>query len=1001
MGAGRMAELLKQDVGLHPAQRCYQAEDLVRLRRSDEQRRYVAPQRAGRIDPNPHQIEAVIFALKRIPDGGCILADEVGLGKTIEAGLVIRQLLAEGATRILLIAPKPLLGQWRQELFTLFDIEAHEGEPKAGAFDGPGVFLIGREAAGSERGSAALLGSDAFDLCVIDEAHEYFGGLYQRFDAEGEYRDDSPKAQTADRVRSVLRAGRVPVLLLTATPMQNSLDELWSLVHYVDLNGTLLGDLPTFRALFSGEEKRQLARGQEEELRGRLKTVLQRTLRRQAQEFLDKPFVDRHARKFEYDMSPEERSLYDDVTRYLLEPGIVAFRGSSRQLLLTLFHRQMASSTRALASSLKKVAERLRKTLKAVSGEPGAIAEDESEWLRDLEEDLPAKEVAAEDELPAVNPARVRAEAERVEAFVQRAHELEGADSKFEQLRKALQLVAARANSGDGSGKVVIFTESIQTQEYLRDRLLASGSVFDDDVTLFRGENNSPRAQAALERWRTEIPQDEGVKPSPGVAVRLALVHEFRTRSRVFISTEAGAKGLNLQFCETVVNYDLPWNPQRIEQRIGRCHRYGQKHAVTVINFLARDNEAQQLTFEILDEKLNLFGSILDASDEVIHRPENLSSEVLAGALGADIETALRRIWERARTLEEVHAELRALRERVDEQRRRFEETFLRTHGIIEERFDEGLQQVFRRRKEELPGALRELDSDLRRVVLGYLSASGIAYKLEKTVGEGTLLHVSSSPLLPEGAREGITAAIGHVDDHLSLHLGHPLVMAAVQEARGAVRAQASVKVKLPTDAPEVLAAHKGGRGRLRLLKVRYDGFERVERLVPVMVFADESNPQPVEDASWLLRAVLKEAPRPQAPAVADEVIADASEEVLFALRPAIDEAERLRFERASRQIEQFIEDRLLVLKRRREEALTALAAKRLQLEGAVGSERRSETERAVESAETGLEKIEGMIQLLERGEDSTFRRSQEHLLRRRYAVPQVEVLFDLEVALQ
>src|SRR5262249_38748569 len=154
--------------------------------------------------------------------------------------------------------------------------------------------------------------------------------------------------------------------------------------------------------------------------------------------------------------------------------------------------------------------------------------------------------------------------------------------------------------------------------------------------------------------------------PSRDVAVRLALVHEFATRSRVFISTEAGAKGLNLQFCSTLINYDLPWNPQRIEQRIGRCHRYGQTHDVTVINFLATDNEAQRLTFEILSQKLELFGTVLGASDEVLHRPQADTPETLVGALGADFETRLRRIYERARTLEEIESELRELRDALD-----------------------------------------------------------------------------------------------------------------------------------------------------------------------------------------------------------------------------------------------------------------------------------------------------------------------------------------------
>src|SRR6478735_11997981 len=143
-GASSRPAMTEPSAPLHPAQRRFLAEDLVRLRRSDEQRRYAAPQRSAKIDANPHQIDAVIFALARVREGGCILADEVGLGKTIEAGLVIAQLMAEGARRVLLITPKPLLGQWRQELFQLFDIEGREAEARRGAFEGDGVFLLGR-----------------------------------------------------------------------------------------------------------------------------------------------------------------------------------------------------------------------------------------------------------------------------------------------------------------------------------------------------------------------------------------------------------------------------------------------------------------------------------------------------------------------------------------------------------------------------------------------------------------------------------------------------------------------------------------------------------------------------------------------------------------------------------------------------------------------------------------------------------------------------------------
>jgi SNF2 family DNA or RNA helicase len=286
----------------HPIQRRYLAEQLVRLCRADEQQRYAAAQRQGRIDPNPHQIDAVIFALKRIPEGGCILADEVGLGKTIEAGLVVAQLRSEGAAaRVVLVVPKPLLGQWQDELYRLFSIQAVEGRLDEGGFSGPGVFLVGREVAGSDRGAELLRNSEQFDLCIIDEAHEVFANIYRRFDKHGDYRVDSPEARIADRVRSFLRDS--PVLLLTATPIQNNLTELWGLIQYVEPTGTLLGSLRTFRDLFCDGDDRTLVKGQDNELRRRIETVVQRTLRRQAQDFLERPFVARHAQIFEYSMT--------------------------------------------------------------------------------------------------------------------------------------------------------------------------------------------------------------------------------------------------------------------------------------------------------------------------------------------------------------------------------------------------------------------------------------------------------------------------------------------------------------------------------------------------------------------------------------------------------------------------------------------------------------------------------------------------------------------------
>ncbi len=991
--------------GLHAAQRRYLAEDLVRRRRSDEQRRYSAPQRAARIDANPHQVEAVIFALARIREGGCILADEVGLGKTIEAGLVIAQLMAEGARRVLLVAPKPLIGQWRQELFQLFDIQAREGEPRVGGFDGEGVFLLGREAAGSEKGRDALLSSEVFDLCVIDEAHEVFAGLYRRFDKFGEYEDEAPHARTAGRVYDVLTASRTPVLLLTATPIQNSLTELWALVRFVDPLGTLLGDLPTFREVFCAGDDRKLAPGQGQELRDRLRVVQQRTLRRQAQSFLEKPFVNREARLFDYTMNPPERALYDDVTRYLLEPGIQAFQGKHRQLLLLGFHRRLASSTRALAASLEGVANRLRRMLK----HDGEAPDDDAEVQRfandlededaDFSEDFDGEPGPAES-TSVIDTEALKHELQRVEGFVQRARALGSDDSKFLALLRALQFVKEREKIGQGAGKLVIFTESLVTQDYLRERLILSRIVVDEDITLFRGTNDSKRAQQALERWQEEVPQDEGGRPSVDIATRLALVHEFKTRSRVFISTEAGAKGLNLQFCNAIVNYDLPWNPQRIEQRIGRCHRYGQQNDVTVINFLARDNEAQALTFEILSQKLELFGTVLDASDQILHRAGGPDSGTLVSALGADFEAELRRIYERARTLEEVANELRALRDRVGEERARFEETHSRTADLIQDRLDEGVQRVFRfrRRKEEVPLALAELDRDLLSVVLAYLDAKSVPYE-RVALPDVEMLHVKPFNALPEELRDGISAAIGASKEHTSLHLGHPLVLAAVEDAR-AVSASPSAAVRLPPNAPDLLRAHAGKRARLRLVKVSFDGFEQEELLVPVVVFADGEVLEAKIGAA-LLGGTFRETERETASSVSDEVLDDATEEILFNVQSSVDEAEQLRFERASLQAENYVEDRLLVLKKRRTSLQERLDYALQRRDGATGSEARTEAERTVLSVQTALEEVDAAVQRLEQRDDATFLKYREHIRRRRYAQPRTERLFEIELVIE
>lgn len=976
----------------HPLLQRYRAEDLVRLRAPDEHRRSVASQRAGRIDPNPHQIDAVLFALKRIPEGGCILADEVGLGKTIEAGLVIAQLLAEGAERILLITPKALLGQWRQELFELFDITAHEADIETD-FERPGVWVITRDFAGG-RGADALQTASPFDLIVIDEAHEIFSGIYKRFDAMGNYVAHSEHAKMAGRV---YRASMLsPVVLLTATPIQNSLTELWGLAQFVEPTGTLLGSLPTFRQVFCPGDDRRLAEGQDRELRVRLGEICQRTLRRQAQEFMKKPFVPRRAQLFEYTMSAAEKALYDDITSYLLEPSLCAFRGNQRQLLLISFHRQMASSSAALIASLGRVIGRLERIS---SG--GHLPSETTDFdLVSFAEDLDV-EFDESDESDESTPdlPRIRAELERVQSFIRRARALE-TDSKAEALVDATRLVLERGRSGSGSGKLVIFTESLTTQAYLRELLIGRGLLEDRQITLFRGTNEGKRVHEAIESWQAEAAPHlpKAAQPTKEIMTRLALVHEFRTRSNVLISTEAGAKGLNLQFADTLVNYDLPWNPQRIEQRIGRIHRYGQTRQTLIINFLARDNDAQRLTFEILSRKLELFGTVLDASDVVLHESKHDNPATMVGALAADIERDMRRIYDRSRSLEEVAAELAALRESVEARKERFEEEHRRTAGLIESRFDEQVRQAFRHIEAELPGQLAEFDSDLERVVLGYLDAAGIEYERDER-GGFVELRLASSPELPEPLRSGARVGLGTVPDHSdtsveSLHLSHPLVRAAVERARHDTRDRLSIRVRSPNGRSPAT-----GRGRLILLRLTHRGYEPVERLLPVMAFEDGST-LISDDAAWIFESAEITTADPMRVQVDDGILDDAIEEAIFIAQTERSERVQNTYRHAVHQIETALEDRLLVLAKLRLDQVARVTAKQALRDAALGAEARRAAERGLEEQTERLDSIDEEIARLRARDDEDYKRWIEQANKRRARAPGVERLLEADFEL-
>jgi hypothetical protein len=475
------------------------------------------------------------------------------------------------------------------------------------------------------------------------------------------------------------------------------------------------------------------------------------------------------------------------------------------------------------------------------------------------------------------------------------------------------------------------------------------------------------------------------------VAVRLALVHEFRTRSKVLVCTEAGAKGLNLQFCETVINYDLPWNPQRIEQRIGRCHRYSQQRDVTVVNFINRDNEGQRLTFEILSQKLDLFGKVLDASDTVLHEPRTDAPEITVSALSVELEGDLRSIYGRSRTVEEITREIAALRDKMAERRDAYEKEYARTSQIIESRFDEEVRKVFRQWRDELPAALAQLDRDVADLVDGHLAASGIEYRRSED-GKRVVFEVVS----PEGVQRFATGDARGLSDAEALNLMHPLVQAAIAEAQRWPGGPVTFRLPpLPEDTSPDLAALAGRTGVLGVVLADYGGFEPVQRVIAAAVV--DGAPIDPSLAARISRLPAADGPSIEVdvdPVLFERAFDDALDEAVFVDQHEIETSEQKHFEQALGQLERFVEDKVLVCRRERAGIAEKLRAARARRDEVVGASARERIEADMARLATRDEELERRINTLESREDEVYRKWRDHYHELRYQEPKVTRLF-------
>ena len=498
----------------------------------------------AKVDLNPHQVFAAIEALDNPYSKGRILADEVGLGKTIEAAIVIADKWARGKKNIIVVVPATLREQWAEELEDKFYLPTQvlgDGDKIINA--GQSIIICSYNFCYAHEKELRAIN---WDMVVFDEAHK-LRNLYT----------ESNKIDQA--VASIFKDTHK--ILLTATPLQNSLLDLYSLASLTDKN--LFLDLDSFK-------ERYIQKDNSKELAERLQTILTRTLRKQVLEYIR--YTDRKPTTIEFDLTPDERELYEEVLKFCDgkdDKGKRKVTGLQRMTLL----KELSSSPKALLETAKKL---------------GAD--------------------------------KVVAIAERIEIT-----------SKMKALTEALETAFARLAKIGAEQKAVIFTESLATQKYIDEYL--------------------------KNKYRTIILN--GSTKDRGWTIQ-----SFKNSGQILISTEVGGEGLNLQFCSLVVNFDMPWNPQRIEQRIGRCHRYGQKHDVTVINFLCRDNYADARLYDLLCDKLKLFEGVFGASDMVLGVLEEM-----------DFERRIADIMNGGRTKEEIDKAFETLQAELETDIRRTKES--------------------------------------------------------------------------------------------------------------------------------------------------------------------------------------------------------------------------------------------------------------------------------------------------------------------------------------
>jgi len=800
-----------KQVQLTPYHTKYYAHELLRRCPSDSVDKLSSTLLDAQVDLNPHQIEAALFAFKSPLSKGAILADEVGLGKTIEAGILLSQKWAERKQRLLIICPSSLRKQWSNELREKFflpsiilEAKSFNKAIKAGV-DNPfeqheKIVICSYHFA---RNKAAFVSSIHWELVTIDEAHR-LRNVYK------------PSNKIGKAIRTALSGCNK--VLLTATPLQNSLMELYGLVSFIDEHA--FGDLKSFRQQFIRPEKTQF-----EDLKERIEPICKRTLRKHVQEYIR--YTSRIPITIGFIPSDEEQSLYDKVSEYLQREEMFALPVSQRHLMTLILRKLLASSSHAIAGTLMGLVDKLEKVVKRkrkLIEEIKETFEEEVESIEDLEydwsdEEIEEEEVFSEEEIQAVLK-----EIEELSEFRDLALSITH-DAKGKRLQNALEQGFQKLEELKAPKKALIFTESVRTQRYLYRLLQEVG--YEDKVVLFNGSNTDDKSKEIYKAWKIDTTNSSKLTGSLAVDRRAAIVDYFKETAEVMIATEAAAEGINLQFCALVINYDLPWNPQRIEQRIGRCHRYGQKHDVVVVNFLNKRNAADQRVFELLDEKFQLFNGVFGASDEI---------------LGTN-----------CRTNEEIQNSFDALQREMEDQ---INQRIKSTQQKLLEHFDVEVIDKLRTRLADSKESIQKYEEWLWAISRHYLKD---AARFDENHYR---FYLKNSPFPNEEYDEGPYAMGRIISDAHVYRVGHPLAQQIIQ----ACQEEATPEIELTFDLSNTkknisaLSPYKKKQGILKVEKLTVDSFEITDHILFIGSTSD-GTPLNSEDIKRLFELPAKATP--------------------------------------------------------------------------------------------------------------------------------------------